>query len=198
MVAALGGNIMFLGAGPPAGTTTQTPVPVGNPLGLAGAPLKVATAIAYTGLGLHFASLPAALVCLVLRFRSSVGTERQQLRWVVAGAEATVVLLLLPLSDLLGPWKDSVAVLCVPVSVGVAVLRYRLWDPDRLVSPAPPGPGPGRPPLQPPPLRRHPHPCGCAHDPATRHPGPVTAWGRRVRCDVGQTASGSTPGPPGG
>ena len=107
VVAALGGNIMFLGAGLPAGTTTQTPIPVGNPLGLAGAPLKVATAIAYTGLGLHFASLPAALVCLVLRFRSSVGTERQQLRWVVAGAEATVVLLLLPLSDLLGPGRTA-------------------------------------------------------------------------------------------
>jgi hypothetical protein len=78
----------------------------------------VATAIAYTGLALHFASLPAALVCLVLRFRSSRGVERQQLRWVVAGAGAAVVLLLLPLSELLGPWKDGVAVLCVPVSVG--------------------------------------------------------------------------------
>jgi hypothetical protein len=125
---------MFLGAGLLAGTTGETPIPVGNPLGLAGAPLEVATATAYTGLALHFASLPAALVCLVLRFRSSRGTERQQLRWVVAGAGATVVLLLLPLSELLGPWKDGVAVLCVPVSVGVAVLRYRLWDLDRLVS----------------------------------------------------------------
>jgi hypothetical protein len=70
----------------------------------------------------------------VLRFRSSRGVERQQLRWVVAGAGAAGVLLLLPLSELLGPWKDGIAVLCVPVSVGVAVLRYRLWDLDRLVS----------------------------------------------------------------
>ena len=134
VVAVVAGITMFLGAGLLAGTTSGTPVPVGNPLGLAGAPLAVATAIAYTGLGLHFASLPAALVCLVLRFRSSRGVERQQLRWVVAGAGAAVVLLLLPLSELLGSWKDGVAVLCVPVSVGVAVLRYRLWDLDRLVS----------------------------------------------------------------
>ena len=133
-VAAVAGSTMFLGAGLLAGTTTVTSVPVGNPLGLAGVPLAVATAIAYTGLGLYFASLPAALVCLVLRFRSSVGTERQQLRWVVAGAAAAVALLLLPLPDDWIPVMTGVAVLCVPVSVAVAVLRYRLWDLDRLVS----------------------------------------------------------------
>ena len=34
-------------------------------------------------------SLLAALGCVVLRFRASRGTERQQLRWVAAGAVAT-------------------------------------------------------------------------------------------------------------
>ncbi|HTE68787.1 MAG TPA: hypothetical protein VK942_08525, partial [Actinomycetes bacterium] len=124
----------FMAAGLLAGTTTETPVPVGNPFGLAGVALTVATAIAYTGLALHFVSLPAALVSLVLRFRASRGVERQQLRWVAAGATAAVALLLVPLSVLGGGWKDAVAVLCVPVSVAVAVLRYRLWELDRLVS----------------------------------------------------------------
>jgi hypothetical protein len=134
VIAAVAGIIMFMGAGLLVGTTTETPVPVGNPLGLTGVPLRIATAIAYTGLALHFASLPTALVCLLLRFRSSRGVERQQLRWVVAGAAAAVVMLLLPLGELVGPWKDGIAVLCVPVSVAVAVLRYRLWDLDRLIS----------------------------------------------------------------
>jgi hypothetical protein len=37
----------------------------------------------------------ASLTCVVLRFRSSRGVERQQLRWVAAGAAAAVVGLLL-------------------------------------------------------------------------------------------------------
>ena len=38
----------------------------------------VAKAVTYTGLALHFASLPPAAVSLVLRFRASHGVERQQ------------------------------------------------------------------------------------------------------------------------
>jgi len=165
VVAAVAGIVIFIGAGLLAGTTSETPVPVGNPLGLAGVPLRVATAIAYTGLALHFASLPTALVCLLLRFRSSRGVERQQLRWVVAGAAAAVVVLLLPLGVLVGGWKDGIAVLCVPVSVAVAVLRYRLWDL---------GP-PGQPHRH---LRGGHRPAGAAlpADPAGRHPP-----GRRLR-----------------
>jgi hypothetical protein len=71
----------------------------------------------------------------VLRFRGSHGVERQQLRWVAAGA-AVAILVLLPLPGqvLLPGFMTTLAVLCVPVSVAVAVLRYRLWDLDRLVS----------------------------------------------------------------
>ena len=84
-----------------------------------------------TAVALHWLSLPAALVSLVLRFRSSVGVERQQLRWVAAGAALTLVGLL---AGAFVAAAGYVAVLCVPVAVAVAVLRYRLWDLDRLVS----------------------------------------------------------------
>jgi hypothetical protein len=80
---------------------------------------------------LHWLSLPAALASLVLRFRSSVGVERQQLRWVAAGAALTIVGLL---AGAVVAAAGYAAVLCVPVAVAVAVLRYRLWDLDRLVS----------------------------------------------------------------
>jgi hypothetical protein len=116
------------------GTTTDTVVPFDNPLGQPGLLGELAKGMAVTGLALHGASLPAALACVVLRFRTSRGVERQQLRWVAAGAAVTVAGLTVPLGDLRGAWLDPLLLLCVPVTVAVAVLRYRLWDLDRIIS----------------------------------------------------------------
>ena len=134
------GVTMVLGFGSvlPGQLSEQTPI--ANPFGLAGTAGTVATMLFATGLALHVASLLAALACVVLRFRASRGVERQQLRWVAAGAGAAVAGLLL--STLIAlrivPRVADVgvlaALLCLPVAIGVAVLRYRLWDLDRLVS----------------------------------------------------------------
>jgi hypothetical protein len=113
---------------------------IANPFALAGPAGTVATVLFDAGLGLHAASAVAALVSLVLRFRASRGVERQQLRWVAAGGAAAVAGLLPTILVGLGiaPRVNDLvvypAVLCVPVAVAVAVLRYRLWDLDRLVS----------------------------------------------------------------
>ena len=113
---------------------------IANPFALAGSAGTVATVLFDAGLALHAASLVAALVSLVLRFRASGGVERQQLRWVAAGGAAALAGLLPTILVGLGitPRVNDVvvypAVLCVPVTVAVAVLRYRLWDLDRLVS----------------------------------------------------------------
>jgi hypothetical protein len=113
---------------------------IANPFALAGPAGTVATVLFDAGLGLHAASAVAALVSLVLRFRASRGVERQQLRWVAAGGAAALAGLLPTILVGLGiaPRVNDVvvypAVLCVPVAVTVAVLRYRLWDLDRLVS----------------------------------------------------------------
>jgi hypothetical protein len=45
-----------------------------------------------------------------------------------------VVGLTVPLGGLRGAWLDPLLLLCVPLAVAVAVLRYHLWDLDRLVS----------------------------------------------------------------
>jgi hypothetical protein len=112
-------------------------VPIDNPFGLAGAAGTIATVVATVGSVLHTTCLPLALICVVLRFRASRGVERQQLRWVAAGAAGAVVGLLAgtaaPQQTLISGVLYS-AVLCVPVAVAVAVLRYRLWDLDRLIS----------------------------------------------------------------
>ena len=116
------------------GTTTDTVVPFPNPLGQPGLPGEIAKVVSVAGLALHIGSLPAALLCVLLRFRASRGVERQQLRWVATGAAVTAIGLNLPLGGLRGAWLDPLLLLCVPVAVAVAVLRYRLWDLDRLIS----------------------------------------------------------------
>jgi hypothetical protein len=111
-----------------------------NPFALASVAGTAARVLFDAGLALHAASMVAALVSLVLRFRASRGVERQQLRWVAAGGTAALAGLLttLPVGLGIAPRVNDVvvypAVLCGPVTVAVAVLRYRLWDLDRLVS----------------------------------------------------------------
>jgi hypothetical protein len=110
---------------------------IANPFGLAGPAGAIAAAVAGAGTLLWMATLVAALLCVVLRFRAARGVERQQLRWVAAGAAAAVAGLM---GGAVAPQDTALAsvlyasVLCVPVAVAVAVLRYRLWDLDRLVS----------------------------------------------------------------
>jgi hypothetical protein len=118
---------------------TQTIEPVAKPFPLPGVAGTVADTAHWVGWALLFACIPVAAVCVVLRFRSSGGVERQQLRWVAAGATLAAAgpALVLPLEALgLAP-PDAFALpllLAVPLAVAVAVLRYRLWDLDRLVS----------------------------------------------------------------
>jgi hypothetical protein len=116
--------------------------PIDNPLGLGGLAGTVAKAFSAVGVLLHWASLPATAVCVVLRFRAARGTERQQLRWVAAGAAGAVAGLLLALPGLAGLLPEAttyvidLAMVCPPLAVAVAVLRYGCgtwtgWSPAR-------------------------------------------------------------------
>ena len=106
---------------------------VANPIGVSGADPNAGLASTILNGLLQFL-LAAAIVSVVVRFRRSRGVERQQLKWF-AYAGALVVLgmlstLVLPsLGNL--PW---VMVAALPVAVGIAILRYRLYDIDRLIN----------------------------------------------------------------
>ena len=72
------------------------------------------------------------VVALVVRWQRSRGTERQQLKWVLLGVGAAVVLFAAGFA--LGPAVTSLAMIPLPAAVTVAVLRYGLGDVDVVVS----------------------------------------------------------------
>jgi len=133
------GSLLVTVAGPLSPGPLQE-MGIDNPFGLAGPAGGVAATLTLVGVLLHWWSLPPAVVCVVLRFRSSRGVERQQMRWVAAGVSGAVCGLLLALPGGLGlapSWISGIiipALLCPPVAVGVGVLRYRLYDLDRVIS----------------------------------------------------------------
>jgi hypothetical protein len=77
---------------------------------------------------------------LLVRFRRAQGVERQQLRWVALAAALMVLavpIVLAPVAleiPILVDWAPAVWVMVLPVAVGAAVLRYRLYDLDRIIS----------------------------------------------------------------
>lgn len=85
-----------------------------------------------------FGAFPLAAVDIALRYRSAAPLERAQFRWLIAAATATgllVILLLLFGSQYEDLWAIWVASTFLPtVAVGFAVLRYRLYDIDRIIS----------------------------------------------------------------
>jgi len=80
-----------------------------------------------------------AFASLLIRFRRSRGVERQQIKWFLfVAAVATLLFVVSMLST--GAFSDVVWALglltmaFLPLAIGLAILRYRLYDIDRVVS----------------------------------------------------------------
>ena len=80
----------------------------------------------------------ASLAGVAVRFRRSSTVERQQIKWFAAAAGVEVSLLVctafVSLTYPLDVLAALVVIPLVPIAVGVAVLRYRLYEIDRIVS----------------------------------------------------------------
>jgi hypothetical protein len=90
---------------------------------------------------LLFPSVVACIVAVILRFRRSRGVERQQLKWFAYGTVLSIlmvfVIIFLVFSSVTGSsssWPFYLAVVCIPVSAGIGILRYRLFDIDVLIN----------------------------------------------------------------
>jgi hypothetical protein len=112
---------------------------VANPIGVPAVGNVEEGAVGGALLALLLLLIVAAFLSLVLRFRRSRGDERQQLKWFTyAGALVVLLVLgdeLLPLPDIgLGDFLFGVVVALIPISAGIAILRYRLYDIDLVIN----------------------------------------------------------------
>src|SRR5918997_5379197 len=112
---------------------------VENPVGIAGGGevLEWTTALGYW---LTLASILLAGVSLVLRYRRAGGSEREQLKWFASAAAlfaATTIVytvILADVSEQAGQISTLLAFAGIPVAVGVAILRHRLYDIDVVIN----------------------------------------------------------------
>ncbi len=95
------------------------------------------------GLPLGFASLAISWAAVVIRFLRSRGIERLQIKWFLyaVGVVLLAFATLFPLSFIGVVIADEVffftltfSFMLIPLAVGVAVLRYRLYDIDHLIN----------------------------------------------------------------
>jgi signal transduction histidine kinase len=111
-----------------------------NPFGLPGATGLLE--IAEIGLLGYMLALVAAVVSLVIRYRRASPDERLQLKWLVlAGSFAVVALIATFVMQVFTSSTPKffeylvvLAIAGIPVAIGVAILRYRLYDIDVVIN----------------------------------------------------------------
>jgi hypothetical protein len=99
-------------------------------------PPSAVGALAAIGIASILPVMGGASWSLVLRFRRAAGVEREQIKWLAFSAVPLVgagfASAILP--DKLGQVLFVFLLLAVPVAVGIAILRYRLYDIDVLIN----------------------------------------------------------------
>jgi hypothetical protein len=109
-----------------------------HPFSLSGPdlPAGLTTVLLLMSTVLLSAALLVSVVAVVVRFAKSSGEERLQLKWCAAAA------LVLAVEFVTSVWVNSAVVnvlqslafLCLWASIAIAVLKYRLYDIDRIIS----------------------------------------------------------------
>jgi uncharacterized membrane protein YhdT len=115
--------------------------PIQNPLGIVGL-ADIYSAILYT----TFSVLLVAVISSVfVRLRRAGGVEHQQIKWfayaVAANAIAVVVAYVIPglietplWFERVGFALNNIVIPAIPIAIGIAILRYRLYDIDLLIN----------------------------------------------------------------
>src|SRR5215218_7455617 len=126
------------------------PSGIANPFGLEAAPCV--TTVAYAILPLLPLCMLASALSLVLRYRRSRGDVRQQIKWIAFAASlVALVYLIAMVSSFIHPseawttvwsvwWLNLLTIaalmsfVTIPIAVGFAVLKYRLYEIDIIIN----------------------------------------------------------------
>jgi hypothetical protein len=130
----VGSAMVAVRPGPTGGSLADNPLVIG---GLPGSDAfwAMGEVIAAAAMPL---SLLLALAAVIVRVRRAGEVERAQLKWFVAAYLAAGAITAVSFADgttqtpidLIAPWSFSLP----PIAVGIAILRYRLFEIDRIVS----------------------------------------------------------------
>jgi hypothetical protein len=109
-----------------------------NPLGVTGLANVAETVIGVTGV-VALVCLVGAVLGAVTRFRRGTPTERSQLKWFGSAVGMTFTMFFVaavlpqPLGQ--GAWiMATISLGLIPIAIGIAIIRYRLYDIDQIVS----------------------------------------------------------------
>jgi signal transduction histidine kinase len=107
-------------------------------------PPAIVDSLINVGSNLYLAGVLGAAASLVVRFRRSRGDERQQIKWFAGAAAIWAVFIVVtffgeliftePILIRIGGIGAVVGFMAIPVAIGVAVLKYRLYELDVVVS----------------------------------------------------------------
>jgi hypothetical protein len=112
-----------------------------HPYGIQGSIGQMAEIIAFGSTLILFLALLPATLSLVFRYRWATGLERTQLRWLAYAAVLNIGFFIIDASNLHQAWVSeemmtvisNALLLCLPLSVAIAILRYRLFDIDVII-----------------------------------------------------------------
>jgi hypothetical protein len=114
---------------------------IDNPFGIGGALGDAIVALGALGMTALLFSCIASVFSVILRLQSAMGEERQQIKWFAYAAAVLVgdfFFVVLPAQEIAGPGAAFVFVMIgllgIPVAVGVAIFKYRLYEIDTLIN----------------------------------------------------------------
>jgi hypothetical protein len=112
-------------------------IAVSNPYALTGNARQIAETLVILAVVVMFLLIVASAVSLIVNAWRSTGVERQQYKWFAYAAALFIVEFIVDIFwEPRQPWealKETVPLVLLASAIGMAVLRYRLWDIDVVI-----------------------------------------------------------------